>query len=148
MITQLKFSRRLSAAYGLGTLFARRLPDNGYTPSTLPEVVLPMPLHGTRLRQRGYNQAYELSRGLAPYIEINDQLCWRTKSTLAQSSLGKSARKVNMINAFSVSPHISAYKHVAIFDDVVTTGATVNALAGVLKEAGVEQVDIWCICRA
>jgi ComF family protein len=158
MITQLKFSRRLSATHGLGALFASKMEDYGYTKNNLPEVILPMPLHEKRLRKRGYNQAYELSYGLLKYkgntalkalpMQINDRLCWRIKSTAAQSGLGKSARQENMAGAFAIAPEIAHYKHVAIFDDVVTTGATVNALSLALKEAGVEQVDVWCICRA
>jgi ComF family protein len=156
MITQLKFSRRLSMAHGLGALFASKIRDYGYTQYNLPEVILPMPLHEKRLRKRGYNQAYELSYGLFKSIpkqnvlsiQVNDRLCWRVKSTAAQSSLDKIARQKNIAGAFAIAPEIAHYKHVAIFDDVVTTGATVNALSLALKEASVEQVDVWCICRA
>lgn len=158
MITQLKFSKRLSVAKDLGVLFASRLPDHGYTQDNLPEVVIPIPLHEKRLRQRGYNQAYELGRGLLQYsdnldnqrllITINDRLCQRIKSTAAQSGLGKSDRQKNVAGAFSIAPEIANYRHVAILDDVVTTGATVNALSRALKLSGIEQVDVWCICRA
>lgn len=155
MITQLKFSRKLSMAYELGRLFLSQLKAHGYTKDNLPEIVLPMPLHPSRLRQRGYNQAHELTKGLRynPAISnlrltINDQLCWRTKVTTAQSTLNKSQRQANVTSAFSISAKISRYKHVAIFDDVVTTGATVSALAYALKMKGVEQIDVWCVCRA
>jgi predicted amidophosphoribosyltransferase len=81
-------------------------------------------------------------------MPVNDRLCWRTKATTAQTKLGKADRQKNLAAAFAVDPAIARYQHVAIFDDVVTTGATVGALVLALKSAGVERVDIWCICRA
>ena len=116
--------------------------------SNLPECIIPVPLHPQRLRVRGFNQALELARIIAKQLNIplNYSLCQRDKSTPFQSGLSAKQRKQNLKNAFIVTkPH--AYKHVAIFDDVVTTGTTVNELAKQLKNSGVETIEVWAIAR-
>lgn len=134
----------------LGELLANQVIQHWYGHTALPEVVIPIPLHPKRLRHRGYNQSYELLRGLKKrgVIPVENRLCWRVKHTKPQSTLDKAARYVNMQAVFACADALAEYQHVAIMDDVVTTGTTVNVLAKVLKERGVEQVDVWCICRA
>jgi len=106
-------------------------------------------LHRTRLRERGFNQATELARRLGRELNISTGLrcCQRHRNTQPQSLLPPTARRINLRNAFSVR-NIPRARHVAIVDDVMTTGHTSNELARVLKQSGVEQVEVWVIARA
>ena len=145
LISQLKFHGNLTYAPLLAHSFIRALKNRS---SNLPECIIPVPLHITRLRERGFNQALELSQivGKQLTIPIDYSLCQRNKSTPFQSVLIGKQRKLNIKNAFAMAkPH--QYKHVAIFDDVVTTGTTVNELALSLKKSGVEIVEVWAIAR-
>ena len=107
-----------------------------------------MPLHKQRLRERGFNQALEVSRIIAKSLEIklDYTLCLRHKSTPFQSGLSAKQRKLNLKDAFTVTKS-HQYKHVAIFDDVVTTGTTVNELARQLRLSGVTTIEVWAIAR-
>ena len=110
---------------------------------------MPVPLHRQRLKRRGYNQVSEILLPVqkALKIEVLAHSCMRVKYTRAQSELSAVSRKRNLSNAFEITEPIP-YQHIALVDDVVTTGSTVKALSLLLKEAGVEQIDVWCICRA
>ncbi|HHL45198.1 MAG TPA: ComF family protein [Gammaproteobacteria bacterium] len=144
LLTQLKFHQKLVHARLLGTLMARWL-----TQPVLPELLVPVPLHSSRLRERGYNQALELARPIAKQLRlpIDSRICHRTNATAAQSGLNLEQRRTNMRNAFVVTGNLQA-KHIAIIDDVVTTGHTVNEMARVLRRAGAERIDIWACARA
>lgn len=116
-----------------------------------PEIMLPVPLHNKRLRERGYDQALLISKALkkqlhGTHMEINDQLIKRTVNSVPQQSLDSTARQKNIRNAFTLRGK-PEWEHVALIDDVVTTGATVNEITGILKGNGVKRVDIWCIAR-
>lgn len=147
LITGLKFHQRLVYAKLLSELLERRLAVR-YQSKPMPECVIPMPLHRDRLRERGFNQAVEIARPLVKKlgIKLDMKSCQRVRATLAQTSLPAKERQYNVKNAFYVNSTLYA-KHVAILDDVVTTGHTVSELARVLNNAGVEQVDIWCCAR-
>ncbi len=114
----------------------------------MPECIIPVPLNQQRLRERGFNQALELSRIIAAQLNIplDYSLCQRDKATPFQSGLSATQRKQNLKNAFKVTT-INSYHHVAIFDDVVTTGTTVNELARQLKLSGVKTIEVWAIAR-
>jgi ComF family protein len=114
-----------------------------------PDCLLPVPLHKSRMRQRGFNQSIELSRVIAKKlnIPIEYDAVSRTRSTSAQTGLNSTQRRKNIKGAFKVVQKIPA-KHVLIIDDVMTTGSTVNELARILKKAGVEQVGVLCLARA
>jgi ComF family protein len=145
LLQQLKFHQRLHLAPLLGDLLAGAVAARN---EPLPELLLPVPLHKARLRERGYNQAVELARPLAQQLAIplaHDRFR-RVRHTAAQTSLKGKDRRKNLRGAFTVEGNLPG--HVAILDDVVTTGATVNELARVLKRAGVESVEIWAIARA
>ena len=145
LISNLKFQGNLTHAPLLAHGFMSSIK---HRKSNLPECIIPVPLHPQRLRVRGFNQALELARIIAKQLNIplNYSLCQRDKSTPFQSGLSAKQRKQNLKNAFIVTkPH--AYKHVAIFDDVVTTGTTVNELAKQLKNSGVETIEVWAIAR-
>ena len=141
-IQQLKFHEDLSAAQLLGELLASKIrlpPEDFY--------LLPVPLHKKRLRQRGFNQALEISRpllqsGIKPLtIKVR-----RKNITAAQSSLKREARKKNLHGAFSVQGTLDQ-KSVLIIDDVMTTGATLNELALQLRYAGAKRIYAWVVAR-
>lgn len=119
-------------------------------PATLPEAIVPVPLHRARLRQRGYNQALELAKPLAAAFGIpllRDAL-QRTRATGAQTDLSAIQRRRNVRGAFALRDPASLPAHVALLDDVFTTGATLGECARVLKRAGVARVDVWALARA
>jgi ComF family protein len=112
-----------------------------------PAIVVPVPLHRKRLAERGYNQALEIARPLSKKGYRLDPICCRRhKPTSAQSDLPASARKKNVHNAFSAIRPLDGLG-VLLIDDVMTTGATLNELAGTLKKAGAERVAAWVIAR-
>lgn len=145
LITQLKFHRQFKHARLLSTLLALYLADN----VELPECIIPVPLHPYRYRERGFNQSIEIARHLAGQLSlpIDFNSCIRNRDTAHQTDLVAKQRRKNMRHAFSVN-HTLAYRHVAIVDDVMTTGATVAALASALKKHGVSRVDVWVCARA
>jgi len=145
LITQLKFHGNLSYAPLLAQNFINSITRRK---DKLPECIIPVPLHTQRLHERGFNQAIELARIIANQLNIplNYSFCQREKSTPFQSGLSAKQRMQNLKNAFSITKQHS-YKHVAIFDDVVTTGTTVNELARKLKQSGVEIIEVWAIAR-
>ena len=117
-------------------------------PRDLPEAIVPVPLHVSRLRERGFNQAHELARPLARHLGIPLRPGWleRTRRTDAQSDLDAEGRAGNVRGAF-VARVPSGIRHVAVVDDVMTTGATLAACTLALKRGGVERVDIWALAR-
>lgn len=144
LIIGLKFSARLAYAKILARLFMDSLNE-----CKRPALLIPMPLHEKRLRKRGFNQSLELARLIAKQtgIPVDAHVCQRTRHTEPQSTLPAKEKKRNVKDAFAVSQPIAA-RHVAIVDDVMTSGHTANELARVLKLAGAEQVDVWVMARA
>lgn len=147
LIMGLKFQKKLVYARLLGELLAKHL-SVVYATESFPECIIPVPLHPKRLQERGFNQTVEIIRSLARKFKIPVDLksCQRIKATLAQTALPAIERYENMRNAFLITREIS-FKHVAIVDDVVTTGQTILAFSKSLKEVGVEKIDIWCCAR-
>lgn len=145
LVQRLKFDCRLHYARLLGALLTQRLRDQL---DRLPDVLVPVPLHPTRQRQRGFNQATELARPIvrALGIAMAPHCCQRVRATDTQSLLSRQARRANLRGAFRVATVPGA--HVAIIDDVVTTGSTVQAMAQCLRAAGAERIDVWCVARA
>jgi ComF family protein len=146
LVQRLKFSGELAIAPLVAGLLATRLRA---TRTALPDLVVPVPLHPSRLRERGFNQATEIARLLGNDLQlpVNHRLCKRTRKTDAQSLLPVKVRHWNVRNAFTINGELIV-RHVAIVDDVMTTGHTVNELARVLKCAGAERVEVWVIARA
>ncbi|MFQ5488395.1 MAG: ComF family protein, partial [Gammaproteobacteria bacterium] len=146
LIQGLKFHGRLSYARLLGELMASHLETALFT---APRLLLPVPLHRRRLRERGYNQALELARPIARQlgIPLDYRWCRRVMPTAMQSQLSVKARRGNVRNAFQVTPR-PGFEHVAVIDDVLTTGHTVVELVRCLKAAGAERVDVWVCARA
>lgn len=113
-----------------------------------PGALVPVPLHRTRLRERGYDQALELARPLARRLRLplRTDLLARVRHTPAQSELDAAARRRNLQGAFRVARG-PLPAHVVLFDDVMTTGATLHAAAIALRTAGVARVDAWICAR-
>lgn len=145
LVSHLKFNGKLHMREGLSRLMGDFID---YHQETLPELIIPVPLHPERLASRGYNQAQELARPLARrfQIPIDTHSCRRIKATSPQTKLEKRQRRRNIKGAFSVSDQLVA-DHVALVDDVVTTGSTLSELARVLKKQGVKRVDAWAVAR-
>ncbi|UCE90383.1 MAG: ComF family protein [Pseudomonadota bacterium] len=146
LVIGLKFHGRLENARILGHLLA----DSLATPSrAAPESIIPVPLHPRRLRERGFNQAVELARPVAARlgIPVDTRTCRRILETRQQSVLTAPERRRNLRGAFTMRAPCSR-SHVALLDDVMSTGHTLNELARTLKHAGVERVEVWSVARA
>lgn len=150
LITQLKFNQKLRYAYPLGALLAKRVVEVYKNLSLpFPECIIPVPLHNSRLRKRGYNQAMEIARPIKKRlgIPIDSTSAKRHLATAPQTLLSAEDRQLNLKNAFTLRQGFNK-KHVALVDDVVTTFSTINELTRVLLDNGVQRVDIWCVAKA
>ena len=145
LISQLKFNRRLSHARLLSQLLIAHLQAQA---PARPDLILPVPLHAKRLKERGYNQALEIARPVGRHfgLPVLPRLCRRVRMTPAQVNLDRQARRKNLRNAFKVTGTVAG-KTIALLDDVVTTGTTVSELARCLKRAGAARVDVWAVAR-
>lgn len=140
-----KFGRELAAGRTLAALWQRATP-----PADLPALIVPVPLHRTRLRQRGYNQALELARplGRALGVPVRHDVLLRQRATVAQTELDAPARRRNVRGAFALREGVRLPAHVTLLDDVMTTGATLAECARLLRRAGVARVQVWALARA
>ena len=115
-----------------------------------PDILIPVPLHKIKLRERGFNQSAEIGRWLAKFssLEYRDDIISRNRYTRTQTSLGRKERHKNVKGAFDISPHLSLKnKTVLLLDDVFTTGATCNSIARLLIDKKVQQVFVLTIAR-
>ena len=145
LIKRLKFGHTLMFANALAEIFCATLSTEDVK---LPKAILPIPLHPRRLVKRGYNQSYQIAHqiGLELNIPIFPNAIFRNKSTLPQTELSASARKTNLKGAFSLKKKITT-NHIAVFDDVITTGATANEVCTVIKQAYPDiRIDLWTMC--
>jgi ComF family protein len=146
LIRRLKFSGELGLVPLLADLLAARIRARG---APLPDLLLPVPLHPARLRERGFNQATQLARRLGSRLDIalDYRLCRRHRQTAPQSLLPVGERRRNMRDAFTLAGGVPA-SHIAIVDDVMTSGHTVGELARLLRRAGAQCIEVWVIARA
>lgn len=146
MVQRFKYEGDLAAGRLLGELLAEYLVADG---GERPDFVVPVPLHASRLKERGFNQAAELARPVSRRLKIPVRLdvCERIRATEVQSKLDAVERKKNLKEAFAVRKSVDG-KHLAILDDVVTTGTTVETLARELRQAGAARVTVWSATRA
>lgn len=147
LITGLKFQQRLIYAHILGTLLAEKISSH-YQNKMLPDIIIPVPLHKKRLYERGFNQVIELARPISKKlnIPIGYRKCKRVINTAAQSNLPAKQRPNNVKNAF-VAHQDLAHKHIALLDDVMTTGHTLIEMSRALYYVGVKRIDVWCCAR-
>lgn len=146
MLLELKFKQGL---YWLPLLCEQMASSisSAYPQGKMPEMLVPVPLHSHRMKQRGYNQALEIAKLIARRLQLpyTTKLCRRIRDTEAQAALSAKQRASNMKHAFEIitTPPSS----IAIIDDVMTTGHTVNDLASQFLQAGVNEVHVWCCAR-
>jgi ComF family protein len=145
LVRGLKFEGRLAYGRVLGQLLAEarvRATD------PLPEFLIPIPLHPDRYRNRGFNQAEKIASSVAHTLQIPlaSKALVRIAATREQTTLTVLERRDNVRGAFRVH-RLSRAAHVALVDDVLTTGSTASEAARVLKEANVDRVEIWTPAR-
>jgi len=142
LVQALKFRGELALAPFLGDLLAKCIADRNV------DCIIPVPLSPGRLRERGYNQALEIARDIATAAgaRLAPELCERRRDTQAQMELPLAERAKNVRGAFHC-PRLIAGARVAVLDDVMTTGATLNEIAATLKRAGAAHVENWVIAR-
>lgn len=140
-----KFSHQLGHLRLLAELFMNYWRTQ---PVIVPDILIPVPLHAQRLRERGYNQSLELARVIGKQlgVPVDFQSVKRVKTTLAQAHLSASGRELNVDHAFDLTRPIT-YSKVALVDDVFTTGSTVSALSQVLRRANVAHIEVYCMAR-
>ena len=159
MIKRLKFHEQLKYSRVLGDLLADAIeryyagagPNSGVNGcGTFPDLILPMPVHRERLLQRGFNQAQEIANSVANRFskKCNTTAVSRSVSPRPQSSLSAARREANIRRTFDIpNPAVINGLHVAVVDDVYTTGATARAISKKLKSAGATKVSIWAVAR-
>ena len=143
LLHQFKYHQALYLAPVLAALMRQALPIHYTT-----ECLIPIPMHSTQLKRRGFNQTQLLAHCLSRAIQrpVIHQLCTKIRETAHQAGLSARARKANLAQAFNVLP--THLQHVTLVDDLITTGSTANELARLLKQNGVKQVDLWCCAKA
>ncbi|OOZ49008.1 hypothetical protein BOW39_07905 [Solemya velum gill symbiont] len=140
-----KFHQDLAA----GNLLANLLYDSLSHSNAMPQLLVPIPLHAERMRERGFDQALEIAKVLARRLQIpfHSGLLVRKNCTQPQSGLSRAQRHKNLRNAFILTQPLPV-KHVALVDDIMTTGSTFNAAAQLMKTAGVKTVEVWAVGRS
>ena len=150
MILRYKYSNTLSLSHTFGQLLSEKISLINSTENI--DLIIPMPMHPTRLKQRGFNQALEIAKIVDRVLnkKTKSKLDYKsvTRQTLTppQASLPLKERVKNIKGAFKVNADLSG-KRIAILDDVMTTGASLNELAKTLKQAGATHVECWVIAR-
>ena len=115
----------------------------------IPEALVPAPIAPDRLKERGFSQAAEIADwiGRETGIPLVTGLLWRHPGYHAQAGLDRGERRRNLQDAFFVTARSALPSHVAVVDDVITTGASGEAMAACLRRAGIERVDLWALAR-
>lgn len=149
LIQDYKFHQKLFLTPILGQLWADFIHDY-YKNNNLPrpQAIIPIPLHPKRLQERGYHQVGELAKIMTKTLQcpVDLNVCRRIRHTVPQSTLPVNERKTNIQHAFDAS--IITQKHIAIIDDVITTGETASVfIQALLQKNSALQIDIWCLAR-
>lgn len=145
LLQQYKYKDMLHLAHTLASLFHRNYRSEL---ANKIDLIIPMPMHHKRLQERGFNQALEIARVIANNtgIKLDYSSCQRTKLTPPQASLPLKDRIKNIRGVFSCEKSLQGL-NIALVDDVMTTGASLNELAKTLKQAGAAHVECWVIAR-
>jgi ComF family protein len=151
LIRDLKYRGITPHARVLGVLLAQAVQERA---ASLPRLLVPVPLHDARLRERGFNQASSIARYAAQMLGIPcaPRAMKRVRDTPSQTSMSMAERHRNVRGAFAVNGagalrRLLAAGHVAVIDDVMTTGSTLAEAKCALLAAGVRQVDLWAVAR-
>ena len=150
LVQKFKFNRNLACGDALACELVRAL-EPAVRESGLPDRIAPVPLHHSRHAVRTFNQSGLIAQALgdALNIRVDHRLLCRVRKTQAQSGLDAKARRRNTRGAFHCRRKRAAgLKHVALVDDVMTTGATLEACTVELRRAGVEAISLWVAARA
>ena len=152
LIQQMKFNKKILLARLLAQLMARHLQQHWENKSlSIPDAIIPVPLHHKRQHERHFNQAEELARVISKTLQcpIDTQYIERHLNNQQQSGLDAKQRKKNVKGAFRIkNKKNTRYQHVTIIDDVMSTGSTVSEVTKILKKSGIKKVDIWVLARA
>jgi ComF family protein len=143
LIPRLKYQGRLAIAPALGSVLS-----DAVAAQPRPDLLVPMPLHPTRIRERGFNHATEITRVIAKKtgLPFDTNTCQRIRDTPPQMGLKHDARRRNVRGAFACSNEVQGL-HIALVDDVMTTGTSLDELAATLKRAGARKVTCWIVAR-
>jgi len=146
LVKNLKYRNQTVIAELIGKLIGEKI---SHRQQKKPDCIIPIPLHPNRLKKRGFNQALEIARPISRKlrIPINTNAFSRIIDTKPQFELNASDRTKNLKNAFQQNHKINV-KHVAIIDDVMTTGSTVDAFSNLLIESGINKIEVWTGARA
>jgi ComF family protein len=151
LISTFKFHGGLAEGRVLGHLLAASMAKH-YSGCREHCLLLPVPLHSKRLRQRGFNQAALLARitGRILAMPLSLTMVRRNLDTPSQALLDARQRRQNLRGAFEMLENLQQGnpERIIIIDDVMTTLSTVSALAGTLRDAGVKHIDAWALARA
>ena len=144
LVLALKYGHQLAIVSLLADALCVRVAEHA-----LPDLLVPMPLHPNRLRERGFNQAHEIARRMAQRLRLPvlQNAATRVIDTAPQASLPLKQRRKNLRGAFACDSCVAG-KRVAIVDDVMTSGSTLAALADALLKAGAVEVQCWVVARA
>lgn len=131
----------------LGAFLTQLILNTWQKQPTYPQCLIPVPMHPQKIKTRGFNQTVIFARLLSKKLGIpyDIRYCKKIINTPAQVQLDRVQRTHNLRGAFSSQP--SPFEHVALIDDLLTTGSTANELANNLKLSGVQQVELWCCAR-
>ena len=143
LIQAMKYGDQLVLAHAFAEKLARCIDK-----TELPDCVIPMPLHPAKLRERGFNQSQLLAAKIARELglELLPHACRRVRNTPPQSTLPWKERKKNVRDAFRCDADLTG-KRVALVDDVLTTGASLNALAEAVQKRGAVEISAWVVAR-
>lgn len=143
LVQAFKYGARLAA----GAVLAEQLALRAAV-APRPHLLIPVPLSAQRLAMRGFNPAHELAKGIGRRLDIpvRADACWRVRDTPPQTALPWRERRRNVKQAFVCTANLQGAS-VAVVDDVMTTGATVDALAQAILAAGAHQVSAWVAAR-
>jgi ComF family protein len=150
LVQALKYEGALANARVFGTRMVAQALREQADPWPRAALVVPMPLHPSRLVERGFNQSHEIARIVSRLLDL--QLAGpglrRTRSTAPQVGLSRQQRVGNLRGAFTADSSLVAGRHVLLIDDVVTTGSTAIEAASTLRAAGAGSIAVWAVARA
>jgi ComF family protein len=143
LIQAMKYGEQLALAHAFAEKLAHCIDK-----TALPDYVIPMPLHPAKLRERGFNQSLLLAAKAARELDLKllPNACQRVRDTPPQSALSWKERKKNVRDAFCCDRDLTG-KHVALVDDVLTSGASLNALAEAVHKRGASRISAWVVAR-
>jgi len=146
-VAAFKYNQQLISGQLLSQLLLQSIQRH-YQNQALPDLIIPVPLHWSRLLKRGYNQSLCIAQYLACELQIpiGKNHLLRHRRTLSQQGLTRQERQHNLINAFTLKKPLAG-ETIALIDDVMTTGATAAEITRTLKRAGAGAVDVWTLAR-